>query len=137
MQLNPYINFDGQCEAAFKFYERCLGGKIENMMTWGESPMAEHTPQEWHGKIIHTRLNTGSSVLMGSDAPPGRYEAMKGCHVTLVIDNPAEAERVFGALAEGGTEGMPLQETFWASRFGMLVDRYGIAWMINCERPAA
>ena len=136
MQLNPYLVFDGQCEAAFKFYQRCLGGKIEMMLTNGESPMADQTPPEWRNKIMHARLVVGDEVLMGSDAPPDRYEGAKGFSVTLSIDEPAEAERIFNALAENGTVRMPLQETFWAVRFGMLVDRFGIPLMVNCERPA-
>jgi PhnB protein len=135
MQLNPYLTFNGQCEAAFKFYERCLGGKIEFMLTHGESPMAQQTPAGWRNKIMHARLVVGDKVLMGSDAPPERYEGPKGFSVSLGIDTPAEAERVFSALAENGTVQMPLQETFWALRFGTLVDRFGIPWMVNCERP--
>ena len=136
MQLNPYLTFNGQCEAAFKFYEQCLGGKIVAMMPHAGTPAEEHVPAEWRNKIIHARLIVGDDVLMGSDAPPDRYEASKGFSVTLGVDNPAEAERVFNALAEKGTVQMPIQETFWAVRFGMLVDRFGIPWMINCEKAA-
>ncbi len=135
MQLNAYLTFNGQCEAAFKFYERCLGGKIEMMMTHGESPMANQVPPEWRGKVMHSRLVVGGNVLMGSDAPPDRYNAPKGFSVSLSVDDPAQAERIFHALQEKGTVQMPLQETFWAVRFGTLVDRFGIPWMINCERP--
>jgi len=136
MQLNPYLTFNGQCAAAFTFYEKCLGGKIEMMMTHGDSPMADQMPPVLRDKIMHARLVIGDKVLMGSDAPPERYEGAKGFSVSLGIDKPAEAERIFTALAEGGTVQMPLQETFWALRFGMLVDRFGIPWMVNCERPA-
>ena len=136
MQLNPYLIFNGQCEAAFKFYEQCLGGKIEFMLTHGDSPMAQQTPAGWRDKIMHARLVVGDKVLMGSDAPPERYEGPKGFSVSLGIDQPAQAERIFNALAENGTVQMPLQETFWALRFGTLVDRFGIPWMVNCERPA-
>jgi PhnB protein len=136
MQLNPYLSFDGQCEAAFKFYEQCLGGKIVAMMTYGGSPMEGQTPPEWRDKIMHARLIIGDEVLMGSDAPPERYERAKGISVTLGIENPADAERIFHALAQNGTVQMPIQETFWAARFGMLVDRFDIPWMINCEKPA-
>jgi PhnB protein len=134
MQLNPYLTFNGQCEAAFKFYEKVLGGKIEAMMTYGSSPMAEQTRSEWRNKIMHARLNIGDEMLMASDAPPDRYEAMKGIMVTLGIDNPGEAARIFHALSESGTVQMPLQETFWALRFGMLVDQFGTPWMVNCEK---
>src|SRR5512135_1650651 len=98
MQLNPYLMFNGQCAAAFKFYERCLGGKIEMMLTHGESPAAEQVPAEWRTKIIHARLVVGDKVLMGSDAPPERYEAPKGFSVSLGIDDPAAAERIFHSL---------------------------------------
>jgi PhnB protein len=135
MQLNPYLTFNGQCEAAFKFYERCLPGKIEMVLTFGNSPMADQVSAEWRNKIMHARLIVGDKVLMGSDAPPDRYEAPKGFSVSFSVDDPAEAERVFHALAEKGTVQMPIQETFWAVRFGTLVDRFGIPWMINCEKP--
>jgi PhnB protein len=136
MQLNPYLTFNGQCEAAFKFYEKVLGAKIEAMLTYGGSPMVDKTPPDWRDKIMHTRLTVGGNVLMGSDAPPDRYEPMKGITVTLGFDDPAEAERIFNALADGATVQMPIQQTFWAARFGMLVDRFGAPWMINCEQRA-
>lgn len=133
MRLNPYLTFDGQCEAAFRFYEQCLGGRIEVMIPYKGTPAAEHAPPEWQDKVLHARLIVDGDVLMGSDAPPGRYEETKGISVTLQFKDPAEAERIFHALAEGATVGMPIQETFWAARFGMLVDRFGTPWMINCE----
>jgi PhnB protein len=136
MELNPYLSFDGRCEVAFKFYERVLGGKIVAMMTYGDTPMKEQMPAEAHGKIVHARMTVGDRVLMGGDAPPGRYEAAKGITVTLGIDQPAEAERVFNALSENGTVQMPIAETFWAQRFGMLVDQFGIPWMVNCEKTS-
>ena len=134
MQLNPYLTFNGQCEAAFKFYEKVFGGKIEAMMTFGSSPMAEQTPPEWRNKIMHARMSVGGKTLMASDAPPDRYEAMKGIMVTLGIDDPGEAERIFRALSERATIQMPIQKTFWAERFGMLVDKFGTPWMVNCEK---
>jgi PhnB protein len=138
MQMNPYLTFKGQCEAAFKFYEKVLGGKIVAMMPHEGTPAADHVPAEWRGKIMHARLVLDDDrVLMGSDAPPGMQEEMKGFSVTLGVDKPAEAERIFHALAEDGTVRMPIQETFWATRFGMLTDRFGTPWMINCEKAAA
>jgi PhnB protein len=136
MQLNPYLTFNGQCEAAFKFYEKVLGGKIEAMMTFGGSSMEDRAPAEWRDKIMHARLTVGANVLMGSDAPPDRYEPMKGITVSIGVDDPAEAERIFHALAEDATVQMPIQQTFWAARFGMLTDRFGTPWMINCEQRA-
>src|SRR5690242_429402 len=102
MQLNPYLLFNGQCEAAFKFYEKCLSGKIEAMFTHAGSPAEAHVPAEWRNKIMHARLVVGGEVLMGSDAPPDRYEEPKGFSVSLQIKDPAEAERVFHALADKG-----------------------------------
>ncbi len=136
MQLNPYLLFNGQCEAAFRFYEKVLGGKIEAMMTYAGSPMADQMSPEWRNKIMHARLTIGDSMLMGSDPPPDRYEAVKGFSVTLGIDDPGEAERIFHALSENGTVQMAIQKTFWAARFGMLVDQFGTPWMVNCEQPA-
>ena len=136
MQLNPYLVFNGNCEAAFKFYEKVLGGKIEAMLPHEGTPAAEQVPPEWRNKIMHARLSVGDKVLMGSDAPPDHYEAMKGFSVTLGIDRPADAERIFHALAEKGTVRLPIQKTFWAARFGMLVDQFGTPWMINFEQPA-
>jgi PhnB protein len=136
MQLNPYLNFNGQCEAAFKFYEKTLGGKIEAMFTHAGTPAEQQTPPEWRDKILHARLTVGDNVLMASDAPSDCYEEPKGFSVSLQINDPKEAERIFYALAENGKVQMAIQETFWAARFGMLVDQFGIPWMINCEKPA-
>jgi PhnB protein len=134
MKLNPYLLFGGNCEAAFRFYEKVLGGTIEAMLTYEGSPAAGQVPPHWLNKIIHVRLSVGEEALMGSDAPPDRHETMKGFSVTLNVDNPKDAERIFHALAENGTVRMPIGETFWAVRFGMLVDQFGTPWMINCER---
>jgi PhnB protein len=136
MQVNPYLFFNGQYEAAFKFYERCLGGKLVGTMTHGESPMSSQVSPEWRSKIIHARLSVGDEVLMGSDAPPERHEAPKGFSVSITVKEPAEAERVFQELAKGSKVQMPIQKTFWSVRFGMLVDQFGIPWMINCEQAA-
>ena len=136
MQLSPFLGFNGQCEAAFKFYERCLRGKIVTMLTYAGTPVADQVPPEWRNKILHASLMVGGEVLMGCDAPLGRYDEPKGFSVTLGLKDPAEAERIFNALAEKGTVSMPLQQTFWAARFGMLVDQFRIPWMINCEQGA-
>lgn len=136
MSINPYLTFNGNCEAAFKFYERVLGGKIEAMMPHAGTPAEGHVPPEWNSKIMHARLNIDGDLLMGSDAPPQHQEPMKGFSVSLQVKEPKEAERVFKALSEGGTVKMPIEETFWATRFGMLVDRFGTPWMVNCDKPA-
>lgn len=136
MQVNPYLTFNGNCEEAFKFYEKALGGKIEGMMTHGASPMAKQVGPEWQNKIVHARLVVDGQDLYGSDAPPQYYRQPQGFSVSLTVKQAAEAERVFQALAENGKVEMPLQQTFWSIRFGMLVDRFGIPWMINCEQAA-
>jgi PhnB protein len=133
MHLNPYLLFNGQCEAAFKFYAQVLGGKIVAMMTHAGTPAENQVPPEWREKIIHARMVIGDHLLMGSDAPPGHFQQPQGFSVSLMIDEPKDAERIFRALEEDGTVRMPLQKTFWAIRFGMLVDRFGIPWMVNCE----
>jgi PhnB protein len=133
MQLNPYLFFNGNCADAFKFYEKCLGGKIVTMMTHEGTPAAEQVPANWREKIIHARLTVGDQVLMGSDAPPDRYAPMKGFGVSFAVDSPADAERIFKALSEKGAVGMPMQQTFFAVRFGMVVDQFGTPWMITCE----
>jgi PhnB protein len=133
MQLNPYLFFNGNCADAFKFYEKCLGGKIVTLMTHEGTPAAEQVPANWREKIIHARLTVGDQVLMGSDAPPDRYAPMKGFGVSFAVDSPADAERIFKALSEKGAVGMPMQQTFFAVRFGMVVDQFGTPWMITCE----
>lgn len=136
MQLNPYLNFNGHCEAAFRFYQECLGGNIETMMAFADSPMADQVPLEWRDKILHATLIVGETALLGADAWPDRYEEPRGFSVTIQIDDPAEAERIFNKLVEGGTVQLPIQQTFWAARFGMCVDRFGIPWMVNCGQAA-
>ncbi len=136
MQWNPHLAFNGQCEAGFKFYEKCLGGKIVFMMTYGDSPMAEQMPADWSKKIIHATLALGDQRLTGADEPADSYKKPQGFSVSLNIGAVAEAERIFHALSENGTVQMPLQETFWALRFGTLVDQFGTPWMINCGKPA-
>ncbi|ROM94451.1 VOC family protein [Pseudomonas brassicacearum] len=134
MKINPYLIFNGDCKAAFTFYAQCLQGTLEMMMTFGESPARDQMPASCHDRIIHTRLVVGDQVLMGSDTTPERpYHGISGCSVSLNVTSIAEAERIFTALADQGTIQMPLEATFWAARFGMLVDRFGVPWMVNCE----
>jgi PhnB protein len=137
MRLNAYLTFDGQCEAAFRFYQRCLGGKITTMLTWGESPMAEQAPTEWQDKILHATLSVGDAILQGADSFPGQHEETKGFSVMIGVEDPTVAERLFHTLSENGTVRMPIQQTFWAVRFGMLVDQFGIPWMVNCGQAAS
>jgi PhnB protein len=136
MKLNPYLSFDGRCEAALKFYEKCLGGRIVIAMTYGESPMAAQLPPDWGKKIIHATFALADQTIGAADAFPGQYQKPQGFSITLNIDSPAEADRVFKLLSDKGVVQMPLEETFWALRFGMCVDQFGIPWMINCGKPA-
>lgn len=133
MHLNTYLTFNGQCEAAFKFYEQCLGGRFVAMFTHAGNPAASQMPAEWQGKIMHACLKVGDDKLMGSDVPPDHYKPSKGFTVNIAVEQTAEAERIFRALSENGTVGMPIQKTFWAERWGMVTDQYGIPWMVNCE----
>jgi PhnB protein len=132
MQVNPYLFYNGNCEAAFKFYAKALGGEIEAMMTHDEAPESMPVPPEWKKKIMHAKMTIDGETLMASDAPPGHFQAPQGFSVSLTVDDPAEGERRFKALSEGGTVNMPFAKTFWAKGFGMCVDQFGIPWMINC-----
>jgi PhnB protein len=134
MKINAYLSFNGNCETALKFYEKCLGGKIAFKMTYGESPMAKETPKELHNQIMHARFMVGDNVLMASDNPPNRYEEPKGISVTLNVDTAKDAECFYAGLSEKAKVTMPLQETFWAERFAILTDQFGTPWMINCEK---
>lgn len=136
MEISPYLGFNGQCEAAFKFYERVFGGKIVGIMTYGASPMAQQMPAEMHDKIIHVRLLVGDQALMGGDASPQNYEAAQGFNVYITVKDPEEADRVFNELSKDGKVTMPMQKTFWSARFGMTVDRFGTPWLINCAQAA-
>jgi len=133
MQLVSYLNFNGQCKEAFQHYAQVLGGDIVAMHSFAEMPQGEACFSAVGDLIMHARLVTDSGVLMGSDCPPDTYEAPKGLWVSVHPKSPEEAERVFAALAEGGSVTMPIQQTFWATRFGMVTDRFGTPWMVNCE----
>ncbi len=133
MQMHPYLSFNGDCEAAFRHYARCLNGRLGEMFRYGGSPMADRAPAGWQDKIMHGSITIGGQVLMGADVAPDRYEAPKGFSLSLQIKDTADAERVFRELSDGGEVRMPLEKTFWADRFGMLVDRFGVPWLINCE----
>ncbi len=134
--LSAYLNFNGNCAEAFKFYERCLGGTIEMLMTHGESPMKDQFPAEWRDKVMHMRMKVGGDTLMGSDAPPDGYSAPHGMCVSISAPTRPDAERIFNELSADGKITMPFQQTFWSSGFGMAVDRFGIPWMVNCEVAA-
>lgn len=132
MRLNPYLVFDGNCEEAFGFYASVLRAKIAQLNRFANTPGCEDMPASHRDKVMHVRLEAGGQVLMGSDNHPAfPYEGVKGCSIALAVDDVAEAERIFAELAQGGSVTMPMQETFWAKRFGMLTDRFGVPWMVN------
>ena len=137
MQLYAYLTFDGDCEEAMRHYADVLRGQIVAMQPHEGTPAADYVPPDWRNKILHARLHIGDAVLMASDSPSGMQEKMQGISVALVIEDPDEAERIFNAFAEDGVVTMPVTETFWAKKFGMLTDRFGTPWMINCEKPMA
>jgi PhnB protein len=135
MQINPYLTFNGQCDEAFKFYAQVLGGKVTFQMTWAEMPgAADQFPAESLKLIMHETMSVDDAVFMGADSPPDRYQKPAGLNVSIHLKDAAEGERIFNALAEGGTVTMPFQQTFWSPGFGMCVDRFGIPWMVNCEQ---
>ena len=135
MQVNTYLSFNGNCEAAFQFYEQHLGGKIGMIHRYGESPMADQCPPSAAKLIMHMRMELNGQTLMGSDSMPDQaYEGIKGVHLSIGVNDVVEAERLFAALAVNAQKIiMPLDKTFWAARFGMLVDQFGVPWMVNCE----
>jgi PhnB protein len=137
MKLAPYLLFNGDCAEAFRFYERALGGRKLELMPHRGTPASAHVPDGWQDKIMHAYLEVGDSALMASDVPPEHQKPVGGFSVSYHAADEAEAEHVFAALAEGGTVTMAMEATFWAKRFGMLVDRFGIPWMVNCAAAEA
>ena len=135
--LDSYLFFNGNCAEAMRFYERTLGGKIEMMMTYGESPQPEHCPAGSKDRIMHTRLVVDGRALMASDTPAGEPNSgMNGFALSLNYPTPADARRVFDALAAGGKVTMAMEKTFWSEAFGMLSDRFGTPWMVGGGMPA-
>ena len=134
MQFNPYVTFNGTCAEAFTVYERVFGGKITAMVTHRDVPASVGLPPDWQDKILHACLEVNGRQLMGSDRPLGGFREAAGISVQIEIDTSEEADRIFAALSEGGTVGMPIGETFWARRFGAVTDRFGIPFMINCAK---
>jgi PhnB protein len=134
MRLITYVNFAGKCAEAFRYYEQHLGGKIGMMMTHGQNPApSPFTSGEWKDAVLHARIAIGGTELAGADVP--KAEPMRSAYLTLNTESDGEAERIFAALSDGGQVLMGLQETFFASRFGQVRDRFGINWMIIHERP--
>ncbi len=134
MTIETYLMFKGNCQEAFEFYQTVLGGTVEAMFRYADAPGGSPVPEEWATKIMHARMVVDGNSIMASDAPPGRQDTPAGFNVSLSIKTVAEAERIFNSLSEGAQRiTMPLGETFWAKRFGMVTDRFGTPWMINGE----
>jgi PhnB protein len=134
MKLHTYLNYGGNCEQAFRFYEKHLGGKVTMMMTQGEQPNAKDVRPDQKDAILYARMSIGQTDLMGSDVPSERFQPMRSVYLSLSLDSIDEAERIFDLLSDSGEIFMPMQETFFAFRFAMLRDRFGTSWMIINER---
>jgi len=132
MQLTTYLNYGGNCEEAFRFYEKHLGGKITMLMRHGEQP--DGAADKVRG-VLHAHIALGGTELLGADVPPDRFEPMRSAYLTLSLDSDQEADRVFALLSDGGQVFMPMQDTFFASRFAMLRDRFGTSWMLLHPKP--
>ena len=129
--LNSYIFFNGNCRDAIRFYEKTLGGKLDAVVTYGDSPDPEQCPAAMKDLVMHAHLTVGDSVLMASDSPPEHYKPAGAFSLALNYPTAAEARRIFDALADGGQVALPLGETFWAETFGMLTDKFGTPWMVG------
>jgi len=134
MTINTYLHFNGNCEEALKFYEKALGMKLAFLLRYGEAPKGVECSKELAAKIMHGRIVAGNNVIMASDCPPDRYSPQAGFSISINVETPAEADKYFKALSEGASIVMPIEETFWAQRFGMLIDKFGVSWMVNCEK---
>jgi PhnB protein len=134
MKLTTYLNYGGNCEQAFRFYEQNLGGKITAMLPFAGQPLPEGAPDGWEKAIMHARMNLGGTELFANDVPPPRFQPMRSCYLTLSVDSIPEAERIYALLTEGGQVFMPMAETFFAHRFAMLRDRFGTSWMLIHEK---
>jgi PhnB protein len=133
MKLNTYVNFAGKCAEAFRYYEQHLGGQVGMMMTHGQAPDQTRINPDWKDAVLHARITIGNTDLLGADIPGA--EPMRSAYLTLGVDSDSEAERVYAALGDGGRVLMAMEETFFASRFGQVQDRFGMNWMILHERP--
>lgn len=135
MQLSAHLTFNGNCREAFEFYAKVFGGRIATMMTWGESPLAEHVSPAERNAIMHASLEISADTLAGADVVGRPYVPLQGVYMILEPQSVEDAQRVFAELAEGGSIVMPLEETFWALRYGMVTDRFGVSWEVNCGKP--
>jgi PhnB protein len=133
MKLFTYLNYAGNCQEAFRFYEQHLGGKIVMMMTHAQAPAPTNVPADWKDAVLHARIDMGETQLLGADIPGA--QPVRSAYLTLVVDSIDEAERIYAVLSDGGQIFMPMAETFFAFRFAQLRDKFGASWMIIHERP--
>jgi PhnB protein len=133
MQLHTYLNYGGNCEQAFRFYEQHLGGKVTMLMRHGDQPNPTPVSPEWQDAVLHARMDLGGTELLGADIPG--YQPMRSAYLSLTVASNEEAERIYALLSEGGQIFMPMQETFFASRFAMLRDTFGTSWMLLHPKP--
>lgn len=134
MQVNPYIFFNGNCEEALSYYQKVLGARVEAKMAFGDGPSDMPVPADWKNKIMHSHVTIDGEVLMASDGMPGDYRQPQGFRIALQVEDPADAERRFKALADGGSVQMPFGQTFFSNGFGMCIDKFGIPWMVNSPK---
>jgi PhnB protein len=137
MQLHTYLNYGGNCEQAFRFYEQHLGGKVTMLMRHGEQPNSQQVAKGWEHAVLHARMSLGGTELLGADIPPDRFQPMRSAYLTLTVGSVAEAERLYALLGDGGEIFMKMEETFFAHRFAMLRDRFGTSWMLLNPRARA
>ncbi|HYB96222.1 MAG TPA: VOC family protein [Vicinamibacterales bacterium] len=135
MKLNVFLNYGGNCEAALRFYEAHLGGRIVMLMRRAEQPEQPITWPGWEHSIQYAIMDIGETQVMASDVPPAQFQPMRSVYLTLTADSVAEAERIWKLLSDGGEIFMPMAETFFATRFGQLRDRFGTSWMIMNLKP--
>ncbi len=135
MKLHTFLNYGGNCEEAMRFYEHHLGGRITMLMRRAEQPDQAVTWPGWENSIQYASLDIGETQLMASDVPPDRFQPMRSVYLSLTLESAAEAERIWALLADGGQIFMPMDETFFASRFGQLRDKFGTSWMIMAMNP--
>ena len=136
MELVPYLFFTGNCEEALNYYKGIFGGEITTLMRWKEMPQDAAGPEVTSGnenKVMHARFEAGPVVLMAGDASPGKTYGEGPLSLSIGLTDVAQAQRIFDGLAAGGKVEMPLADTFWGAKFGMLTDKFGIDWMINCQ----
>ncbi len=135
MKTNAYLNYGGNCAEAFKFYEQHLGAKITMLMTHDQAPGATNLDPKVAKSVLYASIKLGDTTIMASDVPSDRFQPMRSVYICMSVDTDAEAERIYNLLTDGGEVYMPLQETFFATRYGQFRDKFGTSWMVIHERP--